>query len=440
MTNYSKNGDVHQQYEDFPYPPRDLKIELKELKQTWLEDLPKINHYCFQGKNTFQDDFRALVAGGGTGDATIFLAWQLRNTDAEVVHLDISAASIAIAKARATTRGLTNIVWLQGSLLDLPNMGLKPFDYINCSGVLHHLADPNSGLLALLSVLKPEGALGIMIYAAAGRTAIYQMQELLRRINSGQDSRTDKIETAKEVIYNLPATNWFERSKERFSDYESDAGLYDLLLHSRDRAYTVTEVFEWIEDTHGLHLEFTDVYAGRSTYVPKMVMGLKGRRVLTKIEKLPIREQYAIAELLTSRIKTHSFYATRSPACTAPYGDLEYIPMYFHDPVTGPLMEKIFNTNKNKGKVFILEHALAQVAFPVNPGKYGPRILREIDGEKTFGKIFDIIRNDIEYKFNYPTDENLFKDFTESYIALNSLDRLLLRHQDAPFYPNVNSG
>ena len=38
----------------------------------------------------------ALVAGGGTGDATIFLAEQLRHTNARVVHLDLSAASIAI--------------------------------------------------------------------------------------------------------------------------------------------------------------------------------------------------------------------------------------------------------------------------------------------------------------------------------------------------------
>jgi hypothetical protein len=30
---------------------------------------PKINHYCFKGKQTFKTQFRVLVAGGGTGDA-----------------------------------------------------------------------------------------------------------------------------------------------------------------------------------------------------------------------------------------------------------------------------------------------------------------------------------------------------------------------------------
>ena len=57
----------------------------------------------------------ALVAGGGTGDATIFLAEQLRGTNAEVVHLDMSQASIALAQARAQIRGLDNITWVQKS-------------------------------------------------------------------------------------------------------------------------------------------------------------------------------------------------------------------------------------------------------------------------------------------------------------------------------------
>ena len=36
--------------------------------------LPLLNHYGFAGRQSFQNGFRALVAGGGTGDATIFLA------------------------------------------------------------------------------------------------------------------------------------------------------------------------------------------------------------------------------------------------------------------------------------------------------------------------------------------------------------------------------
>ena len=100
----------------------------------------------------------------------------------QVTWLDRSAAALAIAQARAEARGLTNIVWEQRSLLDLPGSGLGPFDYIDCCGVLHHLPDPAEGLRALLSVLAPGGGMGLMVYAPHGRTGVYMMQDALRRL------------------------------------------------------------------------------------------------------------------------------------------------------------------------------------------------------------------------------------------------------------------
>jgi 2-polyprenyl-3-methyl-5-hydroxy-6-metoxy-1,4-benzoquinol methylase len=43
--------------------------------------------------------------------------------------------------------------------------------------VLHHLADPDAGLRALRSVLKPEGAIDLMVYARYGRTGISMLQD-----------------------------------------------------------------------------------------------------------------------------------------------------------------------------------------------------------------------------------------------------------------------
>ncbi len=156
--------EVREQYERLPYPPCDPEDDNRRLVTTWLDDLPMVNHYCFGGAQSFARGFRVLVAGGGTGDGTIYLAEQLRATDAEIVHLDLSEASINIARRRAEIRKLENIRWVHDSLLSLPRLGLGEFDYINCVGVLHHLADPDAGLEALLSVKKPSGALGVMVY------------------------------------------------------------------------------------------------------------------------------------------------------------------------------------------------------------------------------------------------------------------------------------
>src|SRR5262249_19244677 len=95
---------VRQQYERFPYPERKPEDEKGRLIGTWLDDLRMVNHHCFRGADSFNDGFRVLVAGGGTGDGTIFLAEQLRDLRAEVVHLDVSRAAMDIARERARLR------------------------------------------------------------------------------------------------------------------------------------------------------------------------------------------------------------------------------------------------------------------------------------------------------------------------------------------------
>ena len=64
---------VRRQYENYPYPGRNPEEEKTHLKVILMDSLGWINHYCFGGKENFQNSFRAFVAGGGTGDSTIFL-------------------------------------------------------------------------------------------------------------------------------------------------------------------------------------------------------------------------------------------------------------------------------------------------------------------------------------------------------------------------------
>ena len=425
---------VKRQYEAMPYPPCNPQDDHQRLMLTWLEDLPMINHYCFAGKQSFSHGFRALVAGGGTGDATIFLAEQLRGTDAEIVHLDMSHASIVLAQERAKIRGLTNITWVHYSLLSLPALGLGKFDYINCSGVLHHLADPDLGLRVLLSALKPGGAIGLMVYGTTGRTGVYQMQALMRMVNrDGTDQELEdphKIANTRDLLGSLPASNWFKASESLYNDHKAgDAGIYDLLLHSQDRSYSVGELFDWLNVQHGRHLSFSDVQRGRSPYLPHMVLGSKPPAMAAELRRLPRRQQYEMAELMIGNLITHSLYLTQDAACTAPYGDAAYIPFFYHEPLTGEMAAQVFGSNK--GQPFRLMHQHSGVSVTVNPGKYGANILRLIDGQKSFGEIFDQFRASWHGQAAAPDNAALFADFAESYDTLNALERLLLRHPDA---------
>jgi len=77
-----------------------------------FDGIDRINHLCHSGRKDFTTGSRILIAGGGTGDATIFLAEQLRDTSSEIVYLDFSQASMDVARKRADIRGLNNITWI----------------------------------------------------------------------------------------------------------------------------------------------------------------------------------------------------------------------------------------------------------------------------------------------------------------------------------------
>jgi SAM-dependent methyltransferase len=415
---------VKDQYERLPYPPCDPQDELRRLMRTWLDSLPMINHYCFGGRADFDGGFRVLVAGGGTGDSTIYLAEQLKNTSAQIVHLDLSGASIAIAQQRAALRGLNNISWVQQSLLDLPILGLGQFDYVNCSGVLHHLAEPDAGLRALLTVLKPGGGIGLMVYGQIGRMAIYQMQELLRLANGGVDEQR-KLAHAKEVLAGLPQWNWYRRAGEDYGDDRSDAAIYDSLLHSQDRAYTVPQLYEWLADDHGLHLALTDVNRGLSPYLPECTLAAEAHQLRAHLPSMSERARYAMSELLVGDLTRHTLFVTRD-AAAAPYGDAAFIPYFVHDAFTGASLAQLFAPKDDAPTV--LFHQALGVTLDARHGPLTSRIFKYIDGRRSFGEIFDLVRAEIAPGGRQPDNAACFADFAEPYTALRAIERILLRH------------
>ncbi|MBT5050449.1 MAG: class I SAM-dependent methyltransferase [Rhodospirillaceae bacterium] len=304
---------LRDQYEAYPYPPRDPADEAARLVTGSPSHLAEINHYIFAGRRDFSKPFRALVAGGGTGDAAIMMAQQLADLGpaGSVTYLDLSQASLAIAKGRAEARGLQNMEFHHGSLLTLGDIVTGPFDYIDCCGVLHHLDDPAAGLHCLESVLADDGGMGLMVYAPYGRTGVYQMQQLLRMIDL-PETPTDReaqvrIEQAKALLSTLPPTNWLRRNQQ-VSDHLSagDAGLFDLLLHSQDRAFTVPEIAALADDSSLRIVSFIEPIR----YDPMVYLG--NQSIARRVDQLSWLDKCAFAELLTGNLKTHVFYTVKS--------------------------------------------------------------------------------------------------------------------------------
>ncbi len=366
------------QYEAYPYPQRDPKDEKKRLVVGSPSHLREVDWWVFGANRPRSRPLRALVAGGGSGDATIMLAAHMQRfgQPGTVTYLDRSEAALRIAQARAAARGLENIVWERRSLLDLPQSGLEAFDYIDCCGVLHHLPDPAEGLAALLSVLAPGGGLGLMVYAPHGRTGVYMVQDALRRLAPADEAPAARLDVARRVMRHLPESNWL-RFNRNFADHLSggDAGLYDLLLNPRDRAFDVPALHALL---HGAGLAVTALMEPMrydpATYLPDP-------KLRARAAALDPVARAALAEAVTANMSTHVAYCVRAADRTAPADPMDDAAV----PVARemPAAEVARAIRPDGTLAFLFDGLAVPVALPPLAGA----ILRQIDGERRVADI-----------------------------------------------------
>jgi SAM-dependent methyltransferase len=413
MTVPSPLEEVRAQYEALPYPARDPRDEAIRLITGTPSHILEINHYLFSGRLNFIRPFRALVAGGGTGDACIMLAQQLvdRRCPGEVHYLDLSTASRQVCEARAKARGLRNITFHTGSLLDLPRMNIGTFDYIDCTGVLHHLPDPTAGMQALSSVLNAEGGIGVMLYGEYGRSGVYPLQEMLRTLAPLSMALEDRLAMAKRLIRFLPTTNLFRRNP-YLNDHVTggDAGLYDLLLHSIDRAFTVPQISTMAAASGLRVVAFLEpVRYEPATYMSDPV-------IARQTSSLPLVERAAFAERLAGNLRTHVFYATRAGFDTvARPEDTSAIP------VLREMDPQKLAAGLQPGTPLIAN--LDGFPWRAQLPPLAARIASQIDGRRTVAEIY----TSLGAQGSLPQWEDFYTQFEDLYVKLNGVNHLLLR-------------
>lgn len=404
--------EVREQYEALPYPARDPRDEAKRLIVGSPSHVLEIDHYLYGGRRDWSQPFRALFAGGGTGDGAIMLAQQLadRGCPAELVHLDQSTAARAIAEARAQRRNLGSLRFVTASLFELPSLGLGSFDYIDCCGVLHHLDDPGAGLAALVGALAPNGGLGLMVYGRLGRTGVYDMQALLRVV-AGDGSARERVQRARKFLGELPPTNWLARNPNLSDHVEGgEAGLFDLLLHARDRAFSVEEVGALV-DGAGLRLV---TFIEPARYDPLTYVRDPGaRRAVATLDPLA---RAAFAEKLTGAMARHTFYAVRRDNAIAPAA-LDHddaVPVLRN--VDAPSLAKALGT---RGTLVAGDGALQlRMPVPVISGAIAARL----DDVKSLGALRAELKTLVR-------TADLDADLQALYRALNGVNLMLVRYR-----------
>ena len=410
MTDHA-DAQLAAQYEAYPYPARDPREEAKRLIIGSPSHLREIDYWIFGATRPRSQPLRALIAGGGTGDGTIMLATHLARSGrpGRVTWLDRSAAAMTIARARAEARGLTNIDWVQGSLLDLPALGLGPFDYIDCCGVLHHLPEPAEGLAALVSVLAPGGGMGLMVYAPHGRTGVYMVQEALGLLAPAEQPPVARLDVARRVMRHLPESNWL-RFNRNFADHITggDAGLYDLLLNPRDRAFTVTAFADLLASAGMEVAAFMEpMRYDPATWLPEP-------KLRARAAALPPIERAALAEALTANMSVHIAYCRRAAE-----------PVVMADPLADdavPVMREVPGAELAKSILpdgslpFLFDGLRAVVRLPIE----STAILHAIDGTRSVGDLCALFvgRGMAEAKFR--------RAWAETFAGLQAVNRVLL--------------
>jgi SAM-dependent methyltransferase len=294
-------------YSRRPYPPP--VDNLDRARDEWRDpNRQRAEFHLFWPHRPYRADLEILVAGCGTWQAA---KYALLRPESRVAGIDVSPTSIEHTERLKRRYDLSNLETRQLPIERAAELE-RQFDLVVCTGVLHHLADPDAGLSALRSVLGPGGAIYLMVYAPYGRTGVYMLQEYCRRLGIGTSAQEirDLVASLERLPQHHPLAPLLRGSRDALNP---DA-LADALLNPRDRSYSVPQLLDFL-DRNGMTL---GRWYWQAPYLPQC--GAIGETPHgARLAALPERERYAAMELWRGTMASHS--AIAYPSETAVTGE-----------------------------------------------------------------------------------------------------------------------
>jgi 2-polyprenyl-3-methyl-5-hydroxy-6-metoxy-1,4-benzoquinol methylase len=229
----------------YPWPP--FYFERLTDRRFWADmldqDLGRRDAPVLPGEGA-----RVWVAGCGTNQAVITA---LMFPDARVVGTDVSAGSLEVAERSAAQLGVGNLELRNESIHQAGYAG--EFDYVICTGVIHHTADPGAALASLAAALRPAGVMQLMVYNRYHRGMATAFQKAVR-LMLGRDGHAydDELALARRFVnqYAGPGAVAAWLAEQRNAP---DAKLADLLIQPVEHSYTVESLDRMAADA-GLEL------------------------------------------------------------------------------------------------------------------------------------------------------------------------------------------
>jgi SAM-dependent methyltransferase len=300
MKHDPRSDVVSRQYEKWTYPePIEDLDSWCERDWQWFD--PSHAHRILWPDREYKPDLDILIAGCGTNQAAVFA---YMNRDAKVTAIDISQPSLDHEHYLKDKHGLSNLELHLLPIEEAATLGLE-FDLIISTGVLHHLAEPKTGMQALASCLRPDGVVALMLYARYGRIGVELMQSVFHDLGLRQDE--ESVQMVKETLANLNEEHPIQSYRRIAPDLAFDAGLVDTFLHGRDRSYTVEDCVDLVTSA-GLKFQS---WFNRAPYYPHYFRALHAPRgeFYESMNALPEIKMWSMMERTKTLNACHLFVA-----------------------------------------------------------------------------------------------------------------------------------
>lgn len=224
---------------NYPWPPMMFPLYPAGIAEKFMnQDLGYWNH-----DRVFPNP-KIWVAGCGTNQA-LFTA--LRFPEAEVLGTDISTKSLEVCWKNARQIGITNLKLEEKSLNHIDYK--ERFDYVICTGVIHHNADPAVCLKTLSAALKRDGVMELMIYNYYHRLLTVACQKAVRNFYNVEAHIDMELELSliKDLIANFPQANLMGDFLKSYR-HSNEPHLADSLLQPVEYSYTVESINKLADD------------------------------------------------------------------------------------------------------------------------------------------------------------------------------------------------
>ncbi|MBW4697054.1 MAG: class I SAM-dependent methyltransferase [Aphanocapsa lilacina HA4352-LM1] len=353
---------LRRQYDQTPYPK--VAIEsVHDRNSLWLHSFTTPYYHRHRRLPPSGAPLRILDAGCGSGFTSLALAQA--NPGAQLVCLDLSAASLAVACERLAFHGFTDVEFHDLPLEQVGELG-RHFDLINCDEVLYLLPDPGVGLAALAGVLAPDGILRANLHSAYARAPVFRAQRVFQMMGltngTPGEAEMELVRSTMDALNNsthLKIDTWVP-----CIHLHDDLEWYQLnYLLAGDKGYTVPEVFALLA---GANLEFISMVLWPTWDVrclfrdPDRLPPLFAERLA---DKSPI-ERLHLYELIHSPHRLIDFWCAhpaQQPAAAKPPALEHNLRLHLHPQLRTDSLRERLEQALGEGKPFELQQ---HIRFP----------------------------------------------------------------------------